>query len=186
MRRLILDTLISLDGQFSGPKGEIDWFEFDENDMAWSHQVLERVDTLLFGRTTYEEFSQYWPKAKVEEGWDPYIIKQMNELPKVVFSSTMKKADWGPATVVAGSPTIAIAKMKQMPGKDIEVIGSGSLVAEVVREGLVDEYRLRMEPIVLGVGRPLFKDQTERRKLKLISATPWKSGVVALHYETRK
>jgi dihydrofolate reductase len=186
MRRLILDTLMSLDGFFSGPKGEIDWFEFEDEDHDWSQQILERVDTLLFGRITYEKFSQYWPKADPRDGWDPFIIKQLNELQKVVFSSTLKSAAWKPVTLARGSPSAAIAEMKQMPGKDLVILGSGSLVSEVVREGLVDEYRLRLEPIVLGVGKPLFRDQRERRKLKLVNSTRWKSGVVALHYEARR
>jgi len=184
MRRLIVDSIISLDGYFTGPNNEIDWFEFDDDEQAWSIDINQRVDTMIYGRVTYEEFRQFWPtpEAKVS-GFDPYIVRQLNELPKVVFSKSLKDALWKPSTIVRESPIEVIPKMKNQPGKDMVIVGSGSLVAALAREGLIDEYRIRIRPIILGSGRLLFEDRNHRHALKFVSVKSFKSGVVGLHYE---
>ncbi|MDG6900054.1 MAG: dihydrofolate reductase family protein [Nitrososphaerota archaeon] len=184
MRKVILDTIISLDGYYTSPKNEIDWFDFDRQEVEWSKEILRRVDTMLYGRVTYEEFSEFWPKAKPSpDGFDPEIIGQLNGLRKVVFSRKIKDAPWKPAEVVRGDPATEVARLKRGRGKDMVVVGSGTLVAALVRGGLVDEYRVRVRPIILGAGRPLFVDQKARHPLKLVSAKAFGNGVVALHYE---
>ncbi len=183
MRKIVLDTIVSLDGCYTDGKSEIDWFDFCDEDMTWSHDILTRAGTLVFGRTTYVDFSGVFPKmdaAKV--GFDPYIVAQLNALPKVVFSKTLKEASWNPVTVVPSDPAKELARMKEGDGKDIVLLGSGSIAAAAVRAGLVDEYRLRVEPIILGSNRPLFADPKERRKLRLVKSWPFPSGVLGLHY----
>ncbi|MDG6985271.1 MAG: dihydrofolate reductase family protein [Nitrososphaerota archaeon] len=184
MRRLILDTIISLDGYYTSPKGEIDWFDFDLEEIEWSKQILRRVDAMLYGRVTYEEFSQFWPKAEAAPGgFDSEIIGQLNGLNKIVFSRKLEKAVWQPAEIVREEPLTAVAKLKRKPGKDMVVVGSGKLVSALVSGGLVDEYRIRVRPIILGAGKQCFVDKESRHKLKLISAKTFPSGVVGLHYE---
>ncbi len=184
MRKLIADSIISLDGYYTGPKNEIDWFDFDDDEQAWSIDILQRVDTIIFGRVTYEEFSQFWPTPEAKtSGFDPYIVRQLNELPKIVYSKSLREASWKPATIVKESPSTAIPKLKNLPGKDIVLIGSGSLVASLTRDGLIDEYRMRIRPIILGAGRPMFSDTNRRHALKLMSVRSFKSGVVGLYYE---
>ncbi|MDA4124223.1 MAG: dihydrofolate reductase family protein [Thaumarchaeota archaeon] len=184
MRHLILDTIVSLDGYFTSLRNEIDWFGFDDDEWKWSRDINRRVDTMLYGRVTYEEFRQFWPTtAPKSMGVDPTLIQQLNTLQKVVFSRTLAKASWKPATLVRGNPSEAVSKLKRQNGKDIVVVGSGTLVGSLLREDLIDEYYVRVRPIILGSGRPIFVDPDGRHPLKLISAKTFKSGVVGLHYE---
>ncbi|MGC8506493.1 MAG: dihydrofolate reductase family protein [Thermoplasmata archaeon] len=184
MRKVILDTIISLDGYYTSPKNEIDWFDFDKEEIEWSKQILRRVDAMLYGRVTYEEFSEFWPKASPSpEGFDPEIIEQLNGLQKVVFSSTLQEAKWHPAVLIREDPVDAVTRLKKDPGKDMAIVGSGTLVSALVRNELIDEYRIRVRPIILGAGKPLFTDDQNRHKLRLISARAFSNGVVALHYE---
>jgi dihydrofolate reductase len=184
MRKVILDTIISLDGYYTSPKSEIDWFEFDREEIEWSKQILRRVDAMLYGRITYQEFSEFWPKASPSpDGFDSEIIGQLNGLQKMVFSRTLPEAKWRPAVLIRENPVDAVAKLKKDPGKDMVIVGSGTLVSTLVRNELIDEYRIRIRPIILGAGRSLFADDQKRHKLKLISSRAFGNGVVALHYE---
>ena len=184
MRKVVLDTLMSLDGYFTDSKNQIEWFPpFEEEAFAWSHDVLTRAGQLIFGRTTYEEFSQFFPTVDaVAAGWDPYIPKQLNVLPKIIFSTTLKEAAWKPSTIVRTDPAQEVAKLKKGTGKDIVVIGSGSIVSALIKAGLVDEFRLRVIPIILGSGKSLFHANGEQRPLTLVEAKTFKSGVQALYY----
>lgn len=184
MRKVIIDSIISLDGYYTDPDNSIDWFDFDAGEQEWSKDILRRVDTIIFGRRTYEEFSTFWPTSKpAENGFDPYIDQQLNALPKIIFSRSLTEASWKPSTIIKESPGEVIPKMKSEPGKDIVVIGSGSLVATLAREGLIDEYRMRIRPIILGAGRPLFSDPNTRHPLKLVSSKAFDDGVMGLYYE---
>ena len=184
MRKVILDTIISLDGYYTSPTNEIDWFEFDQEEIDWSKEILRRVDAMLYGRVTYQEFSKFWPNATpTPDGFDSEIIGELNGILKVVFSRTLIEAPWQPAVLVREDPAQAVAKLKQEAGKDMVVVGSGTLVSALVRSSLVDEYRIRVRPIILGAGRPLFVDTLARHPLKLIAARTFHNGVVGLHYE---
>ena len=184
MRKVILDTIISLDGYYTSLKNEIDWFEFDKEEIDWSKEINRRVDTMLYGRVTYEEFRTFWPNASpTPTGFDSEIIAQLNGLPKVVFSRTLTDALWQPAVLVREDPAAAVAKLKQEPGKDMVVVGSGTLVSALVKSGLVDEYRILVRPIILGAGKPIFVDRDARHSLKLVAAKTFHNGVIALHYE---
>ena len=108
---------------------------------------------------------------------------KLNGLPKVVFSRTLTDAQWQPAVLVREDPAVAVAKLKEQPGMGMVVVGSGTLVAALVGSGLVDEYRIRVRPIILGAGKPVFVDQNARHSLKLVAARTFHNGVIALHYE---
>jgi dihydrofolate reductase len=184
MRRLILDTIISLDGYFTSLRNGIDWFGFDEDEWKWSTEINRGADTMLYGRVTYEEFRQFWPTQDPKSmGVDPTLIHQLNAMHKLVFSRTLDKAAWEPATLVRGDPSEAVSRLKRKPGKDLVVVGSGILVGSLLRAGLIDEYYVRVRPIILGSGRPIFVDPDRRHRLKLVSAKTFKTGVVGLHYE---
>lgn len=183
MRKIVLDSIISLDGCYTDGKSQIDWFDFVDEDMTWSHDILTRAGTLVFGRTTYVDFSGVFPSMDpAKSGFDPYIVERLNSLPKLVFSKTLKEGGWKPVTILGSDPAKELARLKKEDGKDILLLGSGSIAAAAVRAGLVDEYRLRVEPIILGTGRPLFLAPGGRTKLKLVKAWPFPSGVVGLHY----
>jgi dihydrofolate reductase len=187
MRKLIADTIISLDGYFTSPKNEIDWFGFDDEEWKWSSDINRRVDAMLYGRVTYEEFRQFWPTSDPKSmGVPPHFIQQLNDLPKIVFSRTLIDTLWKPATLVREDPGKAVARLKREPGKDLAVVGSGTLVSALLRGDLIDEFFIRIRPIILGAGRPIFVDSDARHPLKLVSAKTFKSGVIGLHYESKR
>jgi len=173
-------NLVTLDGFFEGTKSwDIDWHE-----LAWGEE-LERLsieqarsaDMLVFGRVTYEGMAGYWPSQKGE------IADFMNTIPKIVFSRTLKQAEWNNTRLVKENAEGEVAKLKQQRGKDLFIFGSANLSETLMRHGLIDEYRLGVTPVVLGRGNPLFKPSAERMKLKLVEARPLKSGCVILRYQ---
>ena len=184
MRKLIADSIISLDGHFSSSSNEIDsWFDFNEEEWFWSIDILRGVDAILLGRVTYEEFSKFWPSVTPKTEPGKIITRQLNELRKIVFSRTLTDESWKPVTIVRDDPVAAVAELKREPGKDLVLNGSGALVASLLQAGLIDDYYVRVRPIILGAGRPLFVDPGARHPLNLISAKPFKNGVIALHYQ---
>ena len=184
MRRIILDSIISLDGYYTSPKNEIDWFSFDRKEIEWSKEILRRVDAMLYGRVTYQEFSKFWPQATPSsDGFDSEIIGHLNNRQKIVFSKTMKEAHWNPVRIVRDDPAVAVPRIKNENGGDLVVIGSGTLLSTLIRNDLVDEYRIRIRPIILGAGKSFFRDDMKRHNLKLVSAGAFDNGVVAIHYE---
>jgi dihydrofolate reductase len=191
MRRLIVSNLMSLDGFASGPKGELDWFVHPGFVKAteygdYARGVIRSVDSILLGRLTYEEFASYWPTAKDN---DPVITERINNLPKFVFSKTLEKVswgDWGTAKLVKDDAAKTVSKMKQEQGRDMVIYGSATLVSALMKAGLVDEIQLTVHPIVLGKGRPEFKDLNERYPLKLIDVKRFDSAAVNLIYQPLK
>lgn len=182
MRKVVVFNMITLDGFYSGPNGDIDWHNTDEefNDFAVEH--LNTLDTLLFGRVTYEGMASYWPTPMAIES-DPAVAGQMNRIAKIVFSRTLDKVTWENTRLVKDHIPEEIAKLKQQPGKDMAILGSGNLTAEFTRLGLVDEFRLMVNPVILGKGVPLFKDIEQQVKLKLVQTRPFKSGNMLLYYQ---
>jgi len=180
MRRLIMWNMVTLDGFFEGPKPwDIGW-----HGLGWGEE-LERLsieqtsaaDALLFGRVTYEGMAAHWPSAKGA------VAAIMNAIPKIVFSKTLERADWSNTRLVRESAEREVARLKQQAGKDLLLFGSANLADSLTRSGLIDEYRLGVNPVVLGGGSPLFKPAPESLKLKLLDARALKSGCVLLRYE---
>ena len=178
MRRVIASNMMSLDGFFEGPNHEIDWFLVDEEFLAYARQMLHSVDTILFGRRTYEHMAAHWPSAPKDE-----IAAKMNSLHKIVFSRTLGKADWNNSQLVKRNIANEVSALKQQPGKDMVVLGSAMLASFLLQEALIDEYRIVLDPIILGRGNPLFTKIKQRVRLKLKDAKPLASGVVILYYE---
>jgi len=186
VKRIIASEMITLDGCFAGPKGEIDWFFWNDEMAKSAIDLISTVDTLLFGRVTYELMASYWPSASAPTE-DPIIIERMNNLPKIVFSKTLEKVEWGKwnnARLIKEINTEEILEMKKQPGKDMVIYGSGSIISAFMKLGLIDEYHLLVNPVVLGRGKPLFKDLSDRHNLKLIKAKTFSNGVVLLHYQS--
>ena len=192
MRRLIVSNLMSLDGFVAGPTGELDWFvhsgfmqgtEFGD----YARNVITSAGAILLGRLTYQEFVSYWPGATDN---DPVITERINNLPKVVFSRTLEKVEWGKwnsPKLVKEHAAEEVKRMKEEPGKDLVIYGSATLVSSLMKEGLVDEFQLIVMPVILGKGKPEFLWNSSGLegwyKLKLVKATPLKSGAVALFYK---
>jgi len=181
MRKIIVSNYVTLDGFFAGPDGELDWFVWDDQMAQYSRDLLGSIDAMLFGRVTYELMAGYWPAATAAAE-DPIITDAMNNSPKIVFSRTLAKADWNNTRLVKEIDRDQILKMKQQPGKDMVIFGSGSIVSAFARLGLIDDYRLLVNPVILGRGKPLFKDIAERINLKLLETRMFDSGVALLRY----
>lgn len=177
MRKLIIWDMVSVDGFFEGPDRDISWFVFDEDLENYIRQTQQKADTLIFGRVTYEFMAAYWP---TEQGW---IADFMNRIEKVVFSRTLRGADWNNTQLFGGNVAEEITKLKAGDGGDIFVFGSADLTATLMANGLIDEYHLGINPVILGSGTPLFKGGPSRIPLKHLETRTLKSGVVILHYE---
>lgn len=180
MRRVIMWNMVTLDGFFEGPKSwDIDWHEYVWGDELeqFSLEQSKSIGMLLFGRVTYQGMAGYWSTAKGE------TADFMNTVPKAVFSRTLERADWSNTRLVKSNAEEEVVKMKQQPGKDLFIFGSANLSSTFMRHGLIDEYRLGLNPLVLGGGNPLFKSNPERLRMRLLEARPLKSGVVLLRYQ---
>lgn len=182
MRKVILFNLITLDGYFAGPNGEIDWHNVDEEFNQFAEEQLNTLDVILFGRVTYEMMASYWPTPSAIKD-DPIIANKMNSAPKIVFSKTLSGADWNNTRLIKGNIAEEIAKLKQQPGKDMAIFGSGTLASTFTNLGLIDEYRLIVVPVALGEGIPLFKDLQQKLDLKLTNSRVFKNGNVLLYYQ---
>lgn len=181
MRKLIAQTVVSLDGCFEGPNHAIDWHRVDHDYTEYAAALLRSVDALLFGRVTYELMAGYWPTPEAI-AHDPVIAELMNAHQKIVISKTLERADWHNTRIVKAHFMEEIQKLKQEPGKDLVILGSGTLVAELTKLGLIDQYQLMVNPVVLGQGTPLFKGLTERVNLQLEQCKAFPSGNVLLCY----
>jgi len=181
MRKILAFIVVTVDGYYEGPNGEFDWPVVDEEFNEFGLQQLEEVDTLLFGRVTYEGMAAYWPTPAAEQD-DPRVAAKMNDLPKLVVSRTLDKAEWSNTRLIRDGVAEELSKLKQQPGKDIAIFGSSNLVVSLLRMGLVDELRIMVHPVVLGDGKSLFRTADERIGLKLSSTRSFSSGSVLLCY----
>lgn len=182
MRKVIFQNMISLDGFFEGNNQEIDWHVVDDVFNEYAAALPDSIDTLLFGRVTYELMAAYWPSRDALTN-DPIVARMMNSFTKVVFSKTLEKVDWSNSRLVKGDPVEEVARLKQQPGKDMALFGSADLAATLIPRGLIDEYRIFVNPVILGEGHPLFKGLKDRLILKLINARIFHSGLVLLTYQ---
>lgn len=188
MRKVILQEFISLDSLVAGPKDNVDFVPAStEGDASFGQEqikLMEEIDTILLGRVTYQMFAGYWPK--VTKGKEKTFADKLNSIPKIVFSKTLKSAPWGDwddAKVVKSSAVKEIAKLKRQSGKNMVIWGSISIAQSAIKAGLIDEYRLVICPIALGLGRPLFLNKVDSFALKLLEVKSFDLGAVQLKYE---
>lgn len=185
MKKIIAFEWLSLDGYIGGPKGETDWFVWDEEVGIEAKKVQSKTDTLLFGRTTYDIMANYWPtSASASE--DPVIADFMNGTNKIVFSKTLEKVDWKNTRLVNEITPEQIKKIKQQADKNILIYGSASIVSQLLKSGLIDEYQIMINPVVLGSGKPLFQNIEEKLTLKVIRTKKFKCGNVMITYQNEK
>ena len=182
MRKVFLFMMVTLDGFFEGPNHEIDWHNVDEEFNEFAIEQLDEIDTLLFGRVTYELMASYWPTSFAREN-DPIVADKMNRIPKLVFSKTLDKAEWENSRLVNEHIAEEVSKLKQQPGKDMAIFGSSDLTVSLLEMGLVDELRIMVNPVVLGSGKSLFHGIRDTVKLKLLRMKTFRSGNVLLYYE---
>jgi dihydrofolate reductase len=182
MRKLSVFNLITLDGYFTGQGGDISWHNVDAEFQKYAEKNANSGNTLLFGRLTYQLMASYWPSLEAVNN-DPIVAKGMNSSEKIVFSRTLKKVDWANTRLVKEDMPGEVRRLKQQSGKDLTVLGSGSIVAQLAQAGLIDEYQLLLNPIVLGKGKTLFVGIKDKLSLKLTQTRTFGNGNVLLLYE---
>jgi len=174
MRKLVLSAYVTLDGVMEAPSWSAPFW--NEEAAKYAFDQLFASDALLLGRVTYESFAAAWPSMTDEEGF----ADRMNSLPKFVASTTLGELQWNAARI-QGEVAEEVAQLKQQPGQDILIYGSGGLVHTLMQHDLIDEYRLWVHPVVVGSGKRLFRDGSETT-LRLVDTKTFGSGVVVLAY----
>jgi dihydrofolate reductase len=185
MRKLVVFNSVSVDGYFVDGDGSMSWAHNVHTDEEWEAFGAANARAgglLVFGRVTYELMHSYWPTPAAIQT-DPILAERMNHLPKVVFSRTLDEASWSNTTLVKNNLVAEIRRIKNEPGPDMVILGSGSLVLQLASERLIDEYQLVVVPVVLGKGRTLFDGLKERLTLKLAKTQAFGNGNVLLCYE---
>lgn len=177
-RRILLDLATTLDGFIEGKNGEVDWCIM-EPDMGFIG-FLEGIDTILYGRKSYELWGRYLPSEDAPEN-EKELWGQVHSKQKIVFSKTWQDPD-NQTRIVRENIAEEMRRLKALPGKDLWLYGGASLITEFINLGLVDEFRLSVHPVILGEGKPLFMDIRQRQNLKLVDARAFSSGVVQLIY----
>ncbi|MBA0885450.1 dihydrofolate reductase family protein [Flavobacterium undicola] len=189
MRKLIFFMHTSLDGFVAGLKGELNWANVDEELFDFVGTMTDKADTALYGRVTYEMMQSYWPNACKQANASKHDKEHSawyNKVPKVVLSKTMSEKGLENTKVISDQLADNINKIKKQDGKNILIFGSPTASHSLLSQGLVDEFWLFVNPVLLGQGIPLFKGVTETTQLKLIESKTFSCGVIALHYETKR
>ena len=189
MRKVIASEFVTLDGVMEDPGGAETFQYGGWTRPYWNEEIgkfkfaeLFASDALLLGRVTYQGFAAAWPSMADKEGF----ADRMNSIPKFVVSTTLEKLDWNNARLIKGNVAEEVSRLKQQPGQDILINGSGELVHTLMQQGLIDEYRLLVYPVVLGSGKRLFREGTGMLKLKLVDTNAFSGGVVLLRYQPDK
>jgi dihydrofolate reductase len=184
MRKIVFMMSVSLDGFFEGPDRELDWQLVDVELHQHFNEWLATAGAFLDGRVTYELMAGYWPTADQDPGASAPEIEFAGiwrDMPKIVFSRALEQADWN-TTIVREVDPEEIQKLKAQPGGDL-VVGGADLAAAFRALDLIDEYRIYVQPVLLGRGRPLFQPADRTTRLRLAETRAFASGVVLLRYE---
>jgi dihydrofolate reductase len=178
VRKLVWQQMMSLDGFMEGEKGtgDLDWFVTDDEFGRFILEMGKTIDTIVFGRVTYQMMAACWPTSNEPEA------PMMNDLPKVVFSRTLKQVEWKNSRLAGLDVAQEIDQLKRHGTKDIAMFGSSDLASTFMHLNLIDEYRIMINPVVIGRGHPLFKN-VERTRLQLVKAQPFRAGNVMLYYQ---
>lgn len=184
MRRLIVFNTVSLDGYFTDDNGDMSWaHKQDPEWLSFTSDNAQGGGLLLMGRVTYDLMAGFWPTPQAREAF-PVVAERMNALPKVVFSRTMGDPSWMNTRLVKGDIAAEVRKLKGEPGPDMVILGSGSIVSQLTRAGLIDEYQVALSPVVLGGGRTMFEG-VDKTTLTLKKTRPFANGTLVLWYEPR-
>ena len=191
MRKVIVSMNVTLDGYMAGPECELDWhFKSWNEEMARATaEQLSRADTILLGGITYRGMASYWtstPVSLLAPREDLDFADMLNRYPKVVFSKSMSTVNWNNSRLAKKDISVEVDELKHEPGKDMIIYGSGKIVTILTKLGLVDEFRMWVHPVVIGCGKPLFKDLQKALQLQLFKTETFRSGVVILFYEVKK
>jgi len=189
MRKLKLQVQLSVDGYVAGPNGEMDWMTWNMDDklLQYITSITDSSDTILLGRKMTDGFVTYWTNVlKTPESPEYVFAKKMVDTKKVVFSRTLEKSTWANTVLAKGNLADEVVKLKQQAGKDIVVYGGAGFVSSLIKEGLIDEYHLFVNPAAIGNGMTIFKSLDKYQKLTLLSSTQYDCGITVLRYKPIK
>jgi dihydrofolate reductase len=184
VRKLMAFNHVTLDGYFVNAAGDFGWARHGNEDPEFSAFVAENAKSggaLVFGRKTYEMMASFWP-TPIADKHDPVVAKQMNALPKVVFSRTLDNASWNNTRLVKGDLVTEARKLKDEEGPDLCILGSGSIIAQLAAAGVIDEYQIVIDPVALGAGRTMFAGIEEPLNLKLRQSRIFRNGKIFVSY----
>ncbi|MEP6743485.1 MAG: dihydrofolate reductase family protein [bacterium] len=183
MRKLSVFNSVTVDGYFTDKNGDMSWAH--NQDPEWNDFVAENANSggeLLFGRITYDLMNSFWPTPAAAQQF-PEVAEHMNSSSKVVFSRTMDHASWNNTRLMKGDLANEVRKLKEEDGETLVILGSGSIVSQLAPAGLIDEYQMVVNPIVLGDGRTMFDRVSNKLKLKQTKTRTFGNGNVLLCYK---
>jgi len=189
MRKLVLFAHMSLDGFAGDVNGGLNFLTYDAELQNYAAELVKTVGAPVYGKTTYQLMAGYWPTVLNDPNADKHALEHaqwVQDIPKVVFSTTLDTADWNNTTLIKDNVVEAVNKLKQQPGKDLVIFGSPGLAKSFMKLGLIDEYKLTVHPIILGNGNSLFDTSINTSKLKLLETKTLASGVITVHYAASK
>lgn len=180
MRKIVAGLFLSLDGVAEAPNL---WQMnlMDEEAGADVGRGMEEADTILLGRRTFQEFAGYWPTADPNDPFTQYI----NGTPKLVVSNTLTSVDWQNSSIISGDVAGQLRALKAQEGKNLGITGSMTLVRSLLRDGLLDELRLQIYPVVVGSGKRLFEESADKLPMQLVDSKITTNGIAILHYQPR-
>lgn len=181
MGKITAFNFITLNGFLNDANGDISWHRHGLEENQFASDSLESNNTLLFGRKTYEMMASYWPTQMALDN-DPEIAKGMNNAHKVVFSSTLKTADWHNTQIISGDIVYWAKRQKTSQNRDMTILGSGNILTLLAQNGLIDEYMIMIDPVAIGSGNSIFKGIDQPLNLKFCDVQTFNSGVVLLKY----
>lgn len=184
MNRIVVVNWVAVDGIFSGPDGETDWFTPDEELASENLQNLPKASTILFGRVTFKMMEAFWPTQEARSRF-PEIAAYMNGAEKHTFSTTVNSSSWQNSYFHKEISRETVTAIKETAKGDIVILGSGDVSMALHRLGLIDEYSLILDPQLLGAGKPFFRN-INRTALQLLDARVFPSGTVRLNYKVIK
>jgi dihydrofolate reductase len=183
MRKLKLQVQMSVDGYIAGPNGEMDWMVWDWDDALKQYvgEITAPVDCIVLGRKLAQGFIPHWASHPEQEGADKF-----NTTKKVVFTKTLERSEWDNTVLAKGDLAEEINNLKKQAGKDIIAYGGANFVSALIKEGLIDEYHLLINPTAIGNGMPIFKGLDTKQNLTLKKATAFDCGITLLHYQPKR
>ena len=186
MRKVISLMHSSLDGFVATPEGGLEWGRIDDEITTYVDRLISTADTALYGRVTYQMMESYWPTVPANPsstGRERDHAHWVEHVSKIVFSRSLERVEWNNSRLVKDHIAEEISRLKGLPGKHLMIFGSPSLTHTFMEMDLIDEYRITVNPVVLGRGIPMFTDDAKPVKLRLLETKSFQSGVVALGYE---
>jgi dihydrofolate reductase len=183
MRKLKLQVQMSIDGCIAGPNNEMDWLIRGSDSFKYVNDIVDSSDTILMGRKMVDGFIPYWTEIENKPD-DPMnaFAKKMIETPKIVFTKSLNKSEWINTEIATGDLKDEVTKLKNQDGKDLLVYGGAAFDSSLIKEKLIDEFYLFVNPLIMGDGKTIFKNLNEIQKLTLIESKVFDSGLVLLHY----